>query len=206
MSARKRPPSARKIDGIGGGACVLMCVIAYVGGFGPILQDRVAVAQQRAEFENREKDSKASRRQLDSLREQLKQAEARLKQSPVRLVPASQANERIDEIVRLASESGLKVASTTPSAARPEKSFVIVPIRLTGQCTYRSAAAFLGALHAKFPDTAVPGFAMGTSVSASGPVVDEKSREPLAEFTFDLAWYTAATVGNAGSARAGAGE
>lgn len=195
--------SRGRIDAAGGAACAAMIACAYLLGFGPILRDRAAAAEERSTLSEQERLASAARSDLEAVDRQLKAAQAALVATPVRLLHASRANERIDELVRLARECELRVSATSPQSPRPERGFVTVPIKFAGSCTYTRAARFLAALHTNFPDIAVKGLSLSSTVGPEGPVLEEGTREATADFVFELAWHTASAGPGGGSASNG---
>jgi hypothetical protein len=189
------------IDLSGAGVSGLLLAAAYLGGYAPWARTQRAQAVQRAVLAERETDIREREDRLRTLAKETAAAREALR-GEVALQSVSEQARRVSALSRLAADTGLTVAGLAPREPKPAGVYAVVPITISGTATPDAIAAFLGALHATFRDTAVASF----DVSA-----DPAHPEQPAQFAFELLWHAlpggeSVGAGPAGRAGAGAGN
>jgi len=95
------------------------------------------------------------------------------------LWPLNDQSRRMGELAQLATDLGVLVRELSPREGRREARFVVVPMRLAGDCTLDELRAFVAALHTKFPDMELASLDLGASPGRAA------ERGP---FSMDLWW------------------
>lgn len=169
------------IDMIGLGCCAALTGAGYVIAVVPVAQSSAAVAKLHSEID-------AAQSRADQLLELTRKADAslarilsRLDSSSLSLEPAERVNRRVNELTRLASESGLKVDELQPGVPEAGALYRIVPIQMSGTGSYPDCAMFLHRLRHELRDTTV----------RSLRVVATGGDGTTSTIVFDLVWYAA---------------
>jgi Tfp pilus assembly protein PilO len=127
-----------------------------------------------------------TRKQLDS---QIARIEQEVQSTRIKLEPASQVNQRLAAITRVAERSGLRIDLLEPGridgGGDGKQSFGMQAIRMSGQGRYRNCHAFMRRLRSELPDLSIQGFTLISDGGANSPAVT---------FTMDLIWFTEPTA------------
>lgn len=179
------PPEARglwSVHAVGAGVAAVLTLGFYAASVHPLLRQKQtdrALARELAALEARNTELAQEVADLDG---QLSMLETRVRQMPLQLKAASRVNERVDDLARLANESGLQVDALQPGAPLERDRFIKVPLRLGGAGTYKTCASFLHALRDRFPDMGL------ASVELAG---NPSAHDGAGRFIFNLVWYAA---------------
>jgi len=174
-----------KVDGGGLGAIAVLALVWWGLGVQPLMEARAS--------REREKDELIAKRdELRALEDQAQSTDARvarLKQeiegANVRLARSAEVNWRVDGLTQLALDAGLRLDAIKPGEPVPGAKYTTVPIRISGLGTYQTSAAFLRAMHERFPDVGIASFDL--RAKPEPPVTK-------ATCTFDLVWFTQPTA------------
>lgn len=187
MNASPHSPRQRKafwqVTAAGVTACLAATAGGYVLGVSPALDhlterranlDELATRRQKA-IDLRADAAAAAKRLVDARRE--------VADLPLRLEPASAVNRRLNRLAEAAAAAGVALNEMQPQPAADGRHYQTVPIRVAGTGSYPACAAFLHALRAQFPDTAV------RSVDATNAAPGRTGN--VATFRLELDWHTA---------------
>lgn len=157
-----------------------MLGLAYLVGLAPRLREHASAAQERFDLDT-------SRGELTRLADERRGRQARadalaaeLKAGALQLSSPKDLNRRMQVIVDLAGECGLRIAEFLPGVPGPREKLLVVPIKVRGSGGYAAVTRMIRLLHERCPDTAV------SSLSLTGTVVGDIP----AEFSVEFEWYT----------------
>lgn len=180
-SPRRPLPASRAVDAAGVAACALLLGLAYLVGLAPRLRERAEAVQQRADLEMGRQEVARLEDERRALQARAADLESKLASGPLRPSRASEVNGRVQAIVELAEQCGLRISQLSPGSPVPGDRFVVVPLKARGTGGYAALTSLISTLHERFPDTAVA--ALTLTGSAAG--------DATPEFSVEFAWYTA---------------
>lgn len=179
QSKKGAPPPNMAIHGVGAGIGLLILGVGYLLGVAPALQAKQRLGSDRETIN-------AMRVELDSAEDQvrrLRQAEetARLEvaQHEIRLRGQGDRNEVIAELASFAERENLRLNQIRAGRIEPGKPISVVPIVMSGTCSFSDFDRTLALLRDEFPDVRIRSFSIGRTV-----VRPEQSPS----FEFHLAW------------------
>jgi len=173
-----------QIDAAGAAALVVMTVLLYVLGIGPIFRRHAEQGSRQAELDAEFAKADRLEQTQVSLGEQVARVRKAVAECKLELKPAAHANRRIAAISALAAETGLTIDDIQPGVVASGARYRMVPITLAGKGTYVTCVTFLHRLHEAYPDTGLASMVLqNASEDPAGP--------PAARFRFELLWYAA---------------
>ena len=170
-----------RIDAAAVALCVLVTVAVYLMMVQPLAERNAAYAEQQQELEQARQEESVLAQRLSGQRLDLAGVNAALLETPLQLSDSSTMNKRLSDLTELAHSSRLKIDQIQPGKAQQGGRYDVVPIRLVGQGTYPSAAAFLNKMHQRFKDTGLASLELSA---------DPTTFSTPASFIFELLWYT----------------
>ena len=165
-------------------ACAIITVTLYIVMVSPLAKRNAAYAQQQQQLSEQQRETTTKTAKLTTLRAQLDRVNKELADTPLQLQPASIINRRLADITELARQCNLVIDQIQPGRAQRAGRYDIVPIKLTGKGTFVSAARFFDELQQRFADSGIHDFELSAQSSTT---------TSTANFSFELAWYTAPT-------------
>lgn len=166
------------------GAVGVAAVLAAIGlvGIGPPIVEAMSRGELRKSLDQTLAEKQTIVMTAEQVQRDKEAIDHRLEQSKVTLVPLSELNHRVMELVNLGAEAGLTVAQITPGAPRSVRQCLVERLTVTGTGGYPAVSEYLGKIHVKFLDVVVAEFsveARRTGDASSGT------------FVLELDWYAA---------------
>jgi Tfp pilus assembly protein PilO len=152
-----------RIDCAGVAACLLLSGAGYLVGVRPLLAVREQRVVQQQSLRTAVEQASSLVTSTRALRAQLTNAQNALAKIEIALQPATSINERVAELTALAGECHIEMQAIQPGTISNGNRFAQIPIQISANGTYRSAAQFLHRLRERFPDTAVHTFEMAAT-------------------------------------------
>lgn len=169
-----------RLDSIGVSIFAALTIVAYLLQFEPAMRDRDAVRLGSATLAEKRQVISKLQATIFTLNGHLKTLQS-AQASEMKLLPASELNDRLSAFSSLAAEHGLQVEALEPGdPSASAKDYLTIPIRMNGHGNYPQFASFIRALREKLPDTSVTD--INVSSGGSGAA---------ATFTLNLLWYAA---------------
>lgn len=173
------------VDVAGLAVCLALAGAGYLIAVVPVMAGRDTVGRLRSEISGLEANADQLLQLSRSLDQEVARVEGMLESNSLALEPAERVNRRVNELTRLASESGLTLDEVQPGAPEEGSLFRTVPIHISGAGTFPDCARFLHTLRVELPDTIVRSLRLvDGQEGASGT------------FGFDLVWYAAPADGD----------
>lgn len=174
-----------KIHAAGGGAMVVLTLLAYLVGLRPLLISHGLSITLRSNLQDQEFKAAQLSRTCSSMEGSLLRIRRELEESPLKLQGSEYRNERLALLTELAAMNGLDVDVVQTTEVKHDEYFDMVPIQLRGTGRYPDCAAFLHHLNEKFPDTGVKSF---TLTGRPG------FKSTNSHFRFEMIWYASPVV------------
>ena len=121
----------------------------------------------------------AAEERVRSMRMAQENAEAELKRSEISLRPESDRNEVIDELAGFAERQRLTLNQIRAGRVEPGKPISVVPIIMSGTCSFADFDQTLSTLREEFPDVRIRSFSIARTLART-------EQQPV--FEFQLAW------------------
>lgn len=167
------------IHAIGAGVGLLMLGIGYMLGVAPALQAKERLGNDQATLQTMRTELDTAEESSRRMRQIAENAEAELRQNEIRLRPLDDRNEIIGDLATFAERQKLKLNQIRAGRVEPGKPISIVPIIMSGTCSFEDFDRTLSALREEFPDVRIRSFTIGRTLSRT-------DQEP--SFEFQLAW------------------
>jgi len=171
-----------KVDAAGVCILIVLSVGAYFTAVAPAFRGQQAKAALAQRLDEESTVAEALGLTATSLQRQLAATNRKIAETTIRLLPGTQANERLQAISQTASASGLVVSVLKPRPAIAFKRYSIVSITLEGTGSYSQSTVFLMKLAESFKDIGVKSIDLNGSPGAGGPSLT---------FHIELSWYVA---------------
>lgn len=185
MSARmERLKRTAQVHAAGAIALAGIGAAAYVFGVAPYSAASERAHALRMELTERSREESDLRKRQREAEVRLRTAEVDLRERGVTLRAPEELNAQVQEIAKLAKESGLEVDTLVPNARVGETQFARLPVRLTGRATPVNASSFMRMVRERFPDVTVRTFDVRAEVTTPGAI---------ATVQMELDWYTLQT-------------
>ncbi len=167
------------IHAVGAGVGLLMLGIGYMLGVAPALQAKERLGNDQATLQTMRTELDTAEESSRRMRQIAENAEAELRQNEIRLRPLDDRNEIIGDLATFAERQKLKLNQIRAGRVEPGKPISIVPIIMSGTCSFEDFDRTLSALREEFPDVRIRSFTIGRTLSRT-------DQEP--SFEFQLAW------------------
>jgi Tfp pilus assembly protein PilO len=178
MTGRSRAWRWWSVDLAGLACCAVLAGAGYMIAVVPVVRSREAVASLRSSIGGVEANGEQLLQITRTLDLELARVQSRLRSSSLELEPAERVNRRVNELTRLASESGLTLDEVLPRAPEEGSMFRTVPIHISGAGSFPDCARFVHSLRSELPDTTVESLRLVGGAETG-------------TFEFDLVWYAA---------------
>ena len=178
----------RQIDLAGAAIALVAAAGLFMPKVNPLLRSDSFLQQQQQQLAVSLRNEKDLTAFLVDQRARLAEINACLRTEKIRLESASNINQRIANLTRLAAGTGLSVNEILPGATVNGERFDSVPVQMTASGSYPTCATFLCRLTDTFPDTSVGSFELSADPQEPGAP---------ANFQVNLIWHAKAqrTVG-----------
>lgn len=177
MKSAKNP--CRGIHCIGTGIGLAILGAGYMLGVAPALEAKQRLGNDRETLQNMRLELDAAEDGLRKMRQAVEVAEAELRQTEIRLRPAGDRNEVIGELATFAERERLMLNQIRAGRTEPGKPISIVPITMSGTCSFEDFDRTLSTLRDEFPDVRIRSFSIGRTLARP---------EQAPSFEFQLAW------------------
>jgi Tfp pilus assembly protein PilO len=168
--------------GVVAAVCAAVTAAGYGLGISPTVEHLAEHRARLDELAARRDAGARLRADLAAVRRRLDQTTRAVADLPLRLEPAAALNGRLHRLAEAATAAGVTLDEMQPQPAVDGPHYQTVPVRVAGGGTYPACAAFLHALRADFPDTAV------RAIEATNPSPARDGNAVV--FRLDLAWHT----------------
>ena len=139
------------------------CVIGFTAAiwFAGIQPLSASANQQTAEIKQRQQTQRQAidlAKAVEQLRQAVQTHRAMAPEAlPIRAYQNEQ-NQRINQLIQLTEAHGVNIESLTPETAKAHRSYVQIPIEISGTAPYPAFVDLLGDLHQTFPDMRIDSF------------------------------------------------
>lgn len=168
-----------KIHGVGAGIGLLVLGAGYLAGVAPALKAKERLGNDRETLAVMRTELDAAEERVRSMRMARENAEAELKRSEISLRPESDRNEVIDELAGFAERQRLTLNQIRAGRVEPGKPISVVPIIMSGTCSFADFDQTLSTLREEFPDVRIRSFSIARTLART-------EQQPV--FEFQLAW------------------
>ena len=175
------------IDAVALAVCAALTAALYFAGLRPLLAGQEQHRAQARELSTARQELSTLRASLTSMTRRLEDVRQRSDDASVKLLSATELNQRLAELTKLAGRCELTIDSIHPGSPASGPRYDVVPIVVSGSGSYQASMTFMARLNETLDDTGIASFSLGRG-GAAGPPGSGSS------FRFDLLWYTSPSL------------
>lgn len=167
------------IHGVGAGIALLLLGAGYLVGIAPALEAKQRLGSDRETLAAMRVELDAAEERVRKMRQAQENAERELQRSEIALRPESDRNEVIGELAGFAERQRLTLNQIRAGRLEPGKPVSVVPIIMSGTCSFADFDRTLSTLREEFPDVRIRSFSIARTLART-------DQQPV--FEFQLAW------------------
>lgn len=167
------------IHGVGAGIGLLLLGAGYLVGIAPALEAKQRLGSDREMLAAMRVELDAAEERVRKMRQAQENAERELQRSEIVLRPESDRNEVIGELAGFAERQRLTLNQIRAGRLEPGKPVSVVPIIMSGTCSFADFDRTLSTLREEFPDVRIRSFSIARTLART-------DQQPV--FEFQLAW------------------
>jgi len=182
----------RRIDLAGIAACLSITITAYILGLAPLLEKRSDLSGQRQTLAAKREEGRTINASLMTLKDQAIEVRDELAALDVTLQSKDRINHRLAELTDILGSCDLQIDRVQTGRIHPGPYCDMVPIQVSGRCTYLECIEALAQLHSTLADLSL----VGVRVEAA-----PDSSQTRGQVVLDMVWLAAPgqTVAKGGS-------
>jgi HAMP domain-containing protein len=167
------------IHGVGAGVGLLILGAGYLVGVAPALKAKERLGSDRETLAVMRTELDAAEERVRTMRQAHESAKAELDRSEIAMRPESDRNEVIGELAGFAERQRLTLNQIRAGRLETGKPISVVPIIMSGTCSFADFDQTLSTLREEFPDVRIRSFSIARTLART-------EQQPV--FEFQLAW------------------